>query len=464
MKNNSLFRPNPRLLLMPVETKARELQAKVFFADRAVRRGFEVWLGSAREIFQNFDDFPRGIFMAHHVGPGMRLKLPRAAAAGMGIVAWDEEALVVKNDDFYVDERVPEAHIRFCHRFFTRGEGDRRALVARYPDLADRLFPTGNPRVDILDHRFIALHEEASLRTENKRIAINSRFSHSNPLHTSAARFRESQLKRFKGKPAEGEFKRGYMDYTDRLFEAFVDMVAQLAAALSDYEIVIRPHPSEDEGVWQRMASSHANVKVTKEHTATAWSLASDVTVHNGCTTAVESALLGCNVLAYCPFRSDAFDVRLPNEVSECIESVPTLLARIRELSKPTAQLRAENAWRARAHVGRSIAGMNGNALASDLVLDVLERDTDYPSRRAADIALDGYYRTSDLLRETMLKWRLNKRAAERKEKQDAYFKKKFAGLEKSEIDHILRQVGSVGVQVDETRKDWVRLSLGRAV
>ena len=377
----------------------------------------------------------------------------------MGIVAWDEEALVVKNDDFYVDERVPEPNIRMCHRFFTRGKGDRAALVARYPDLADRLVATGNPRVDILSEQYIHLHDDPAIQTDKKRIMINSRFSHSNPAHKSAESFRRGQLRRLQNNPEAQRFKLAYMEYTDRLFAAFVDMVEQVAGSLPDYEIVVRPHPSEDEALWLGLASRYENLRVTKQSTATAWSLASDVTVHNGCTTAVEAALLGCNVLAFCPFRSEQYDVRLPNDVSECVASSGALIERIRSLPRPTAEHRAENARRTRQYVSRSIAGLCGERFASDLILDVLDRDIDYPSRGLMEIANCGAHRMFNSFRRAMLKWGLNPRERERQRKKDAYFKVKFAGLDKAEVEGILRRIGSPDVRVDEVRKDWVRLS-----
>lgn len=448
---------------MPVEIKARELEAKVFFASRAVKRGFEVWIGSAREIFQNFEEFPRGVFMAHHLGKGMLPNLPRAASSGMGIVAWDEESLVVKNDEFYVHERVPERNLRLCHRFFTSRQGDRAALVARYPDLTDRLVATGNPRVDILNEQYAAVHDDPRLHTNKKRVMINSRFAGANPESSTAEAFRRSQIRKFRDNPGAQAFMRGYMEHTEHLFETFVDMVDEVAGALPDYEIVLRPHPSESADVWNGLAEKHANLKVTRLGTATAWSLASDVVIHNGCTTAVEAVLLGCNVLAYCPIRSEDYDVRLANDVSEEVETIETLIERIRALPKPTAEGRAENARRARNYLGQLIAGMQSNTLASDLVLDVLERDTDYPSRGLTGLANYSANRMSILFRRSMMSWGLNQREVERQRKKDEYFKVKFSGLEKSEVEEILLRVGSPDVRVDNVRKDWVRLSTNEA-
>lgn len=463
MTKRYFFHPNPNLLLMPVEIKARELEAKVFFASRAVKRGFEVWIGSAREIFQNFEEFPRGVFMAHHLGKGMLPNLPRAINAGMGIVAWDEESLVVKNDEFYVDERVPERNIRRCHRFFTSRQGDRAALIRRYPDLEERLIATGNPRVDILNEQYLSVHDDLRLHTDKKRVMFNSRFAGSNPESSPAADFRRSQIRKFRGNPQAQDFMRGYVDHTDRLFEAFVEMVDQVAGALSDYEIVLRPHPSESAEVWNGLAEKHGNMTVTRLGTATAWSLASDVVIHNGCTTAVEAALLGCNVLAYCPFRSDIYDVRLANDVSEEVETAEKLVERIRALPKPDAEGRATNAQRTRDYLGQLIAGMQNGTLASDLVLDVLERDTNYPSRGIGGLASNSAKRMSILFHRTMMNWGFNQREVERQRKKDAYFKVKFSGLEKSEVEEILLRVGSPDVRVDNVRKDWVRLSYNGA-
>jgi hypothetical protein len=92
--------------------------------------------------------------------------------------------------------------------------------------------------------------------------------------------------------------------------------------------LVVRPHPSEGHEAWDAAAAGCGNVVVAFEGSVVPWLVGARALIHNGCTTAVEAAVLGTPSLAYRPVTSDSFDNPLPNGLSiECFDDVSLLAA-----------------------------------------------------------------------------------------------------------------------------------------
>ena len=284
---------------------------------------------------------------------------------------------------------------------------------------------------------------------------LNSRFSHSNPAHMTKENFRQGQLARFANDPEALAYKRGYMDYTNLLFEDFIDMVDRLTDAVPERDFVLRPHPSEAPDLWERMAARKRNLTVNSQNTATAWSLESDVTIHNGCMTAIEASLLGCNVVAYMPRQSSSFDVKWPNAVSHKITDMDPLIDYVRTAKRPDATRRSELATQARKTLSGYFAGMKGEKSSSELVLDALDKDVFTRKRSAGDHCFEFRHKVMRYLSKTRRGLGLNPRGVAADRAKDAYFELKFPSLDISEVDEALHIAGGERFQLRQIRKNW---------
>ena len=97
----------------------------------------------------------------------------------------------------------------------------------------------------------------------------------------------------------ENEMK-GFLSHKKQVYDRFVDLIPELAAAIQPHVLVIRPHPSEDRSIWDERAKHIANVEVVLEGGVAPWIMGSSMLIHNNCTTAVEAAdvLVGSNGMA----------------------------------------------------------------------------------------------------------------------------------------------------------------------
>jgi hypothetical protein len=116
----------------------------------------------------------------------------------------------------------------------------------------------------------------------------------------------------------------------------FVSAVGQIANEFDNRNVIIRPHPSEDTSLYQKLFTPYENVIIRKEGEVRPWILASDAIIHNSCTTGVASALLGTPTFAYMP--NDLQVSSTPNDVSIKCNSVSELARQLNEYVDTTTK------------------------------------------------------------------------------------------------------------------------------
>jgi surface carbohydrate biosynthesis protein len=333
-------------LIIPVESQVRELDAKIL----------------------------RGVYMAKSMRSLSDRMFAILRQLGHEIVAWDEEALVRFRPEDYYRRRLSAKAVGLVSHLFAWGEDDAESFrkFPEYPGVP--IYVTGDlMRPDV---RGYFDEEVADLRRRfGEFILINTNFGYVNAF---ASRLNLIQKPKIPGgTPVNGEntlgmtsaFARGLSAHKQALFLHFRELIPALADAMPDYTIVARPHPAEDHRPWQEAASGRANVRVVNEKSVIPWLIAAKALVHNGCTTAVEAAVLGTPAVSYRPVTADAFDLELPNALSDEAFSLEELLAKIRAISR--GELRSSNGNAQRAILERHIASLEG-PLAADRMVSAL--------------------------------------------------------------------------------------------
>jgi surface carbohydrate biosynthesis protein len=383
-------------LIIPVEIQVRELDAKLLLACVAARRGFPVVIGRLKSIMAQILSFPPSVFVSKGTGARSVEKFQLLRGLGHEIAGWDEEALVHLPPDVHFAKRVsPIAGQNISHLFAWGPES--ADLWRRSPQFQHtHIHVTGNPRVDLLrpEIRSYFEPEVRELRkTYGDYVLINTNF----PLVNSNRGLFETE-------PAPGRMPalgRGALgmtrEFAERLYRhkhanwlRFQRLVPELERAFPEVKIVIRPHPSEKPEVYHRIAGECPRVVVVGDGSVNPWLMASRATIHNGCTTGVESNLMGVPTLTYGPTRDETFDLGraffLPNLLShQCpdFESLRQTLGRILG-----GELGCAGGEDRRKLIAEFFAPLDG-PLASERIVSALESSIDgreqLPSPQLAD-------------------------------------------------------------------------------
>lgn len=316
-------------LIIPVESQRRELDSKLLLACIAARRGFPVLIGPNREIEFRIASFPRGVYLAYRMKSGNAKFFRIVRKLGHEIVAWDEEALVHLPPEMYYSRRLSPEAVQMVSHLFAWGK-DNAKLWRQYAHLPSDMpiHITGNPRADFLRPELSSLYRkeaEEILKRHGEFILINTNFNHVNAFYPYQNLFQPvnnpGEIPQI-GRAAIGmtlEYAKGFQEHKKALFQGFQQLIPALDKEFPQFRIIVRPHPIEDQQIYQRIASQCKRVHVTNEGNVVLWLQAAKALIHNGCTTGIEAYLLGVPAISYRPTVNDLYDngfYRLPNYLS----------------------------------------------------------------------------------------------------------------------------------------------------
>ena len=370
-------------LLIPVENQVRELDPKLLLAVLAARRGFSSVIGSHRELDFRIASFPRSLYLCKSFTV-RNLKMFRIMAKiGHEILSWDEEALVHLPPEMYFSRRLSPRTMKYLSHLFAWGE-DNAELWRQYPEFPRELpiHITGNPRNDLLRPEMRAFYDneaKALRKAHGDFILMNTNFNHVNAFFPAQNLFQPVQ------NPGEGpvfgkagrgmtrEYAEGFRDHKQAIFKDFQRLIPMLEQAFPNFTIVVRPHPTESQDIYTRIASQCERVKVTNEGNVVPWLMATRAVIHNGCTTGVEAYVMGVPAISYRATVNDYYDYgfyRLPNLLShQCFdfEELRITLGKIL-----AGELGAANGAERQALVDHYLPASDGR-MACERIIDVLE-------------------------------------------------------------------------------------------
>jgi len=321
-------------LLIPVENQVRELDPKLLLAVIAARRGFCAVIGSHREIDLRIAFFPRSLYLCKSFTVSNLKMFKIICKLGHEIVTWDEEALVHLPSEMYFSRRLSPSTMKYITHLFAWGENNAE-LWRQYPELPAGLpiHITGNPRSDMLRpemHPFYKNEVKKLHSAYGDFILINTNFNHVNafsPVQNLFQPLKNSEEEPTFGKAARGmsrEYAEGLRDHKRAIFKDFQRLIPALEQTFPHYTIVVRPHPTESQEIYNRISAQCERVQVTNEGNVVPWLMATKALIHNGCTTGVEAYFMGVPAISYRATVNDYYDYgfyRLPNLLShQCFD------------------------------------------------------------------------------------------------------------------------------------------------
>jgi surface carbohydrate biosynthesis protein len=407
-------------LLIPVENQVRELDPKLLLACIAARRGFSCLIGSRREIHFHISSFSPGIYLSKSITAASDSVFRIMRKLGHVILAWDEEALVHPPPEIYFLRRLSPVAMEFVSCLLAWGQ-DNVELWRQYPQLPNGLEirVTGNPRNDLLRpeiHSYYEKKVEELHKSYGNFILINTNFNHVNAFYPGLNLFmpqdKPGRKPRF-GRSAKGmprEYAEGLRDHKLAVFETFQRLIPDLEDAFPGYNIIVRPHPTENQDVYRKIAAQCEHVEVTNEGNVAPWILASEAVIHNGCTTGIEAYVMRVPAISYRATVDDYYDLgfyRLPNLLSHQCFDFEELRATLGDIL--AGKLGPPDGDEPRNLIERYLAATEG-PLACERIVDVCQEIVDGQSevsRPALHRWLNGYLMASTRTLKRKIKARL---------------------------------------------------------
>ena len=300
-------------LYLPIETKVRELDAKLLLAYYAVHNNYRVVMGLSGMMEEALECLPAGIFLDKgYIEKDKLRRFQQAKKYGHKVLNLHEEGFPLTEKEIYIQKSLDQKSFNLLDYECCWGEVQKNIILSKYPSEADKCVITGNPRFDLLQTKYRSLFNigaEAIKERYGDFVLINTRF----PAYTKTVNEKGkvnvkilSQLEKHLGKYGPREIL--------QLYKQFIVMIKACSQRYPHLHFVIRPHPSEVFSVYEQDLKECNNVSVVHEGNVINWILASKLVIHNGCTTGAEAFLLEKPVISYVPLKVRKYD--LPNELS----------------------------------------------------------------------------------------------------------------------------------------------------
>jgi hypothetical protein len=169
------------------------------------------------------------------------------------------------------------------------------------------------------------------------------------------------------------EYAEGLWSHKQAVFKDFQQLIPKLDRTFPKNSIVIRPHPTERQDVYNDIAARCSRVHVTNEGNVVPWILASKAVLHNGCTTGIEAFVMGVPAISCRLSINEDYDnefYRLPNAVSHQCFNFDQLQVMLHQIL--AGKLGAADGDERQALVDHYLAPQSG-PLACERMVDVLE-------------------------------------------------------------------------------------------
>ena len=320
-----------------VEILVREIDSKLLIATLAAARGHEVLISDIEILEKGIKRgiLTPGIFHTKSLTPG-ESKIKRHQAIidnGFLISSMDEEGgLVERGYEKEAKFRFSDQSIDQASAIFGWGSEDIETLSKVYSKYSSKMYKTGSPRVDLWRSSFSDYWDISNSAPKKPFLLVISHMSHANyvtPFHNIISASRKSG--KFKRDPNWFSKKFGMAAEHQLATGAFIEAIEYFSKSTIDYDIVLRPHPTENIHSWKVFLEGIPNVHVIREGSVTAWVNMSFAVMHNGCTTGLEAIVSDKPLITYLPFKQE-YGNEISTDLGYKVETKEALLSTVNRL------------------------------------------------------------------------------------------------------------------------------------
>lgn len=274
-----------------LDNPKRDLRGIALVAHELLKRGAEAYI---MPMYQHGYDVPLlapAAVLVNYARPNNAPLLEMFHALGVLTMVCDTEGGILSESGADAPEnwarQFRELGLSRCvDRYFFWGARLRDAFAEAGTLASDALEVTGCPRYDLCHPRWQTLLDYP----DRDFVLVNTNFSALNPRFGASA---DGEVRVFERMGWGRDYARALFSDLRAVFPRYIEAIGQMARRNPQRRFVVRPHPFEDAGRYERSYASLSNVKVDGAGDVLNPISRADCVVHLNCGTAVETVLLG---------------------------------------------------------------------------------------------------------------------------------------------------------------------------
>lgn len=298
---------------LTVEVKQREFESRLIIACHLLKAGFPVMIGQQWGLFANVETLPPGVVLFKTVNDIQAHNMANYRKAGHLVAATDEEVLICLDDRCFLMNFGSVAADN-CDLFLAQSEPHKAAIERRFPQLAGRIEVTGNARIDALGlkRRAGIIAEAAAIRRQQGRyILFNTNFGSVNSVWGSLQMIADIWVAAGSlvlDDPASVANFNALVAWEERNFTELLQLIDWTVKNMTEFKVVIRPHPAEKKDFWLERYAGNPRVAVMPGTPPHPWIMGAELTMHTACTTGLEAVLMDHATLNLVPTHRPDFE------------------------------------------------------------------------------------------------------------------------------------------------------------
>ena len=311
-----------KILVIPVEINVRELNGAIKLAHEAAKKGWFVIIGGKSSLFPIIPFLPRAFVYLKSIVPGEVHIQKSLRRFGHRNICHDIEGLTPSNGPSGIKLRFSSASIEEVSHVFFWGRRQWEDTVQQFPELREKSSVSGSPIVD-----FWHAHQAWLAKTRQKPDDIL--FATSFPIvnHPMGREYFNRSINDA-APEALKEFKADFdqdAEIQQLGFDLYQDLLVNVAEAFPHRTIYLRPHPTEDQHVWDRIKQKHKNIVFAREGEIGSWFDKVGYFIHYNSTTALQASFYGLEIYSLLPRDRTGIEARFSEPVrlvtTECDSS-----------------------------------------------------------------------------------------------------------------------------------------------
>ncbi len=447
-----------RWLILPVEAKVREFEAKIFLGCLAAERGYSVLFGHYGVINRWSDCLPRGMILEKNISVRYKPWLSKLRSTGFHLCVSDEESLgLFLDQEMWFRIRMNGEMVSLVDYVFAWSEPHAELIQKEYPDQAGKVVAVGTPRVDLLRSELRGLYDQEVSKLKERfgrYILMPSNFAA--VINVRGDDYTIQQMWRhgyIKNKQEEQTFIDGLSHERSNL-TGYVNAFKRIRSEFPDHALVVRPHPIDRHEFWDEAIESIDNAHVVYEGSITPWLLAAEAVFHCGCSTGMEARIMERCSVAYHPHMDQRFDNLPSTDIGPVVRDEDGLISFIRQAIDSNGSCELD-----KRDVEKYICSLDGK-FASEKMLDALA------SVSMPDAAMNLTWSNPKAVKVRLHEWVRDKRRGLRSKRADAKKRseQKWPGASLEEVRALVSSFGNMtgrfgGVEVKQVTEDLFRIS-----
>ena len=296
-----------RIIFIPVETIARELDYKIVLASKLLSKDNIIFLGQHDFLDSIVRIFKNGMYIGKNVFkdsfPCSHDLFGRYKRKNFSIAWLHEEGGIYAGDKsnwkIVLNELLDPSVLKSDDAILTWGEFQKNHYTKK---AIAKLTNVGVPRFNLsLESPLRLIINKFNRVQEKDYVLINTNFSTVN-YHSDREKMLLNLTNSFIDAEENIKLVKHFVSQ-NKIFSHFIDLVTNLATKYPNQLFVFRPHPTESIKIYKLLFATFSNVRVSKEFSAVEWMDKSQCLIQNGCTTSLEAYFMGKKVINFFPFE-----------------------------------------------------------------------------------------------------------------------------------------------------------------